>query len=92
MLTLKKIVASLFLLLFTYFGFSQSYFSKRLNVGGKLNSTLTFRFHNDTFLIPASVIEVNYNVISASILKVDKTGNIILQKRAPIFIMIRSPM
>lgn len=77
-----RAVVVLLLLLFTYVGNSQSFFSKRLTVANKVNLATSFEFYADTFFIPVAVIETfGPNTYSSCLLKVTKTGNIVTQKR-----------
>jgi hypothetical protein len=59
----------------------QNYFSKRIGVSGKLNLTTKLLFINDTFFIPAAVYEVPYSQASATLLKIDNSGNSFLTPR-----------
>ncbi len=77
-----KVGVNSILLLFTYFSYSQSYFSKRFDIAGRINEAGRLRFYNDTFYIPSMVFETTGPItISTCLLKISKTGTIIEQKR-----------
>ena len=76
-----KVGVNIVLLLFTYFGFSQNTFSKRLNVANKENTATTLKIFDDTLFIPTWITETAPDGYSACLLKVTKNGSIITQKR-----------
>lgn len=59
----------------------QSFYSKRINVGGKYNQAGNMIFFNDTFYVTANVYEVPFSQASTSLLKIDIYGNLFSAKR-----------
>jgi hypothetical protein len=76
---MKNLVFILFSL--SLFSFGQSFYSKRINVANKYNQAGNMIFFNDTFYVTANVYEVPFSQASASLLKIDKYGNLFSAKR-----------
>ncbi len=74
-----------FALFFTFILFNlsnaQTYFSKRIDVAGKINEAGSLFFLNDTFYAAILVYEIPYSQVSTALLKLDKQGNLITAKR-----------
>ena len=70
----RIILITLFCFFILTNGEAQSYFSKRIDVAGKMNSALSFLFYKDTFYIPNFNIETSPFVYSLALLKISKNG------------------
>lgn len=79
--TIRALIALFFTFIILSISNAQNYFSKRIDVAGKVNLTSAFLFINDTFYITNTIYEVPYSQASTALLKVDKWGILITAKR-----------